>query len=337
VNAGLTRLALRRALAPGVVAAWILLGILLLSRDWAGENARLAAAAEGADSSGFARGLLREGAWTFLAIGLIPLLVLRAARIVSVWRAGELEWLASRGTSRGTVLVSTWIGTWAGGAALLALSCLAIEMRAGTADRSFQRAGDASLASAPPGSRARVEIGLVSGAGSAAEVELRARRGSEERTSRVRVSSGGAIEVEIPPGAGPVELALACTDSAASAVVASSPVEVWVPCASDRAAGAELLLRILVAFAGWSALALGLGAWMSAPIAAAAILAAWIPAWLAGSKPGWLPGADLWDAIRVAGTGRVPDAVDPRTFAVGAVLAAVGLALAGFAGRRTSA
>jgi hypothetical protein len=197
--------------------------------------------------------------------------------------------------------------------------------------------GDASLASAPPGSRARVEIGLVSSAGSAAEVELRARRGREERSTRVRVSSGGAIEVEIPPGSGPVELALASTEPGANALVASGPVEVWVPCTSDRAAGAEVLLRILVALAVWSALALGLGAWVSPPIAAAAILAAWIPAWLGGTSPAWLPGADLWEAIRVAGMGRVPNAVDPRMFAAGAVLAAIGLALAGFTGRRTSA
>jgi hypothetical protein len=342
VNIRLTRLALRRALAPGVVAAWILLAILLLSRDWAGENALLEAVGEGADSGGFARGLLREGAWTFLAIGMLPLLVLSAARTVSVWRAGELEWLASRGSSRGTILVSTWIGTWAGGAALLAISCLSIELRGepgASACGSFRRASGLVLASAPPGSRARIEIGLVSSAGSAAEVVLRARRGREERKSRVRVSSGGAIEVDIPPGAGPVALELACAEPGANAVVAAGVVEVWVPCTSDRAAGAEILLRILVALAGWSALALGLGAWVSPPIAVAAILAAWIPAWLGGSRPVWLPGADLWDAIRIAGMGRVPEALDPRVFAGGALLAAVGLALAaaGFAGRRSPA
>lgn len=330
MNPGLARLAFRRALAPGVVAVWILLAALLLTRDWAGANALLEVSGEGA----FSRGLLREGAWTFLAIGMLPLLVLRAARTLSAGRAAELEWLASRGSSRGTILVSTWIGTWAGGAALLVLSGVSVELRGGSADASLRRAGDLTLATAPPGSRARVEIGLVSSAGSAAEVVLRARRGQEERTNRVRVSSGGAIEVEIPPGAGPVELDLSCPDRTASAVVASGPAEVWIPCTSDRAAGAEILLRMLVALAAWSALALGLGAWMSPPIAGAAILAAWIPAWLGGSRPAWLPGADLWDAIRVAGMGRVPEPVDPRAFAAGALLAAVGLA---FAARRNTA
>ena len=342
MNPGLARLAFRRALAPGVVVAWILLAALLLSRDWAGENALLEAAGEGADSGQFARGLLREGAWTFLAIGMLPILVLRAARTVSAWHAGELEWLASRGSSRGTILVSTWIGTWAGGAVLLALSCLAIELRAGPAGSnigSLRRASGLALASAPPGSRARLEIGLVASSGSAAEVVLRARRGREERTSRVRVSAGGAIEVEIPPGTGPVQMELGCSEPGASAVVASGPAEVWVPCTTDRAASAEILLRMLVALAAWSALALGLGAWMSPPIAAAAILAAWIPAWLGGSRPAWLPAGDLWEALRVAGMGRVPESLDPRAFSGGALLAAAGLALAaaGFGGRSSSA
>jgi hypothetical protein len=73
---------------------------------------------------------------------------------------------------------------------------------------------------------------------------------------------------------------------------------------------------------------------VSPSIAALAILAAWIPAWLGDVAPAWLPGADLWDALSIAGTGRVPAALEPRAFAAGAILALAGLALAA-AGLRT--
>jgi hypothetical protein len=110
--------------------------------------------------------------------------------------------------------------------------------------------------------------------------------------------------------------------------VLSDAVELWIPGASDRASGVEILIRILLALAVWAALALGLGAWVSPSIAALAIFTAWITAWLADVAPAWLPGADLWDALSITGMGRVPAALDPRAFAVGALLALVGLVLA---------
>ncbi|HKC26092.1 MAG TPA: hypothetical protein VKF32_15205, partial [Thermoanaerobaculia bacterium] len=354
------RLAFRRALAPAVhagpavpavIGAWILLALFGLTRDWAGTNALLQTAGEGGDPGAAARGMLREGVWTILAISILPLLVFRTARSVSVWRSGESEWLASRGVGRGAILVSTWIGTWAGGATLLALACLAIELRAGAAAPSLRRGPDLALpsgafssrarigsrgplawtapdTSAIAGARARVQIGFVSGAGSAGEILFRAKRDRDERTGRARISSHGSIEVELPPGSGAIGFELSCASPGTTAVVLSDAVEVWSPCASDRAAGVEILIRILVAFAAWTALALGLAAWVSPSIASLAILAAWIPAWLGDIAPRWLPGADLWDALSIVGMGRVPAALDSRAFAVGTLLALVGLALA---------
>jgi hypothetical protein len=290
--------------------------------------------------------MLREGVWTIFSISILPLLVFRAGRSVSVWRSGESEWLASRSVGRGAILVSTWIGTWAGGAALLALACLAVELRAGAAGPSLRRGPDLALPSsaridargplawtvpdpAPDaGARARVEIGFVSGAGSAGEIVFRAKRDRDDRVGRAHISSHGSIEVELPPGTGAIGFELSCASPATTAVVLSDAVELWIPGASDRAAGVEILIRILLALAVWTALALGLGAWVSPSIAALAILAAWIPAWLADVAPAWLPGADLWSALSIAGSGRVPAALDPRAFAAGVLLALFGLVVA---------
>ena len=349
MNPGLARLALRRALAPGVLAAWVVLLLLLLPREWAGSNALVEAAGEGADPESVGRGMVRAGVWTMLAIAVLPLLVARAARVVAVWRAGEADWLGSRTTGRGAILASTWIGTWLGGALLLAASCGAIELRAGAGEPTLRRAGRLAIPAtgwitaraplrwtaedAPAGGRARVEFGFAGDSGSAAEVVFRARRGSSERSSTARSSSRGAVEVELPPGSGRVEFEIACSRPGTRAFLASDAAELWTPCASDRAASAEILLRLVLALATWSALAIGLGAWVSAPTAGIALLAAWIPAWF-GNAAAWLPGADLWTALEIAGRGRVPPPIDPRAFAAGAVLAIVGLLLAAAGLRR---
>jgi len=350
VSAALVRLALRRTLAPSVCAASAALLALLLSRDWAGPNALLEAAEAGTSASLAARGLLREGVWTLLALTLLPLLVARAARTVPAWRAGEGEWLGSRAAGRGSILASTWIGTFAGGAILLLLAALAVELRAaaiGPGAPTLRRGASIPIPStawigsgaplewtladprAPAGARARLELGFGMDAGSTAEVELRAARaGGREHASRARIGSRGSIEVLLPEGPGDLRFELRCTRPGTRAYVASDEVEVWIPCAGDAAASAAILVRLLLAHAVLSALAIGLSAWISAPTAVLALLAAWCTAWLADRPPAWLPGADLFGALDVAGAGRVPAALDPLSFAAGAVLSAAGLLLA---------
>jgi hypothetical protein len=354
VNLRLARLAARRALATVVLAIAAAALVLASRADWGSGSAGLAAES-GEGAAALARASAREGVWTIAILAIVPLLALRAARIVPDWRKGEGDWLGSRSASRGSILASTWLGTWAGGAALLAVAGLAIELVRGPGGSTFRRAGEIALPSAawitpetpsrwsareaeshwPAGSRARVELGFGAGSGASAEIRLRARRaGGDERIASARIAARGAVEVEIPAGSGPLELEIACARPGARAFVVSDAVEVWTPGARESSASLEILARLALALGAWSALAIGLGAWVGPPTAALALLAAWVPAALADRPPAWMPAADLWSALEIAGAGRVPHAVDPRSVATTLALAALGLSV-GAAGLRS--
>ena len=346
---GLASLAARRALAPGVVVLAAAVLALALRADWGAGSAGLAAEA-GEYRAALARASAREGVWSIAVLAILPLLVVRAARVVSGWRAGEGDWLGSRAAGRGSILLSTWLGTWIGGAILLAAVYFAVEASAGSLvsrERTWRRAGEIALPKAawitagspaswtagarenawPAGSRARIELGFAAGTNAAAGIVLRARRASVERVARERLSGRGSLEVEIPPGDGPLAFDVACEREGSRAFVVSDAMEVWEPGARESSAGLEILARLALALGAWTALAIGLGAWLSAPTAALSIAAAWIPAWLADRSPDWLPAADLWSALATAGSARVPRTIEPITLVSSAVLAAAGLAL----------
>jgi len=348
MNAGLVLLALRRALAPVVLAAFVVLLAVSLGTDWAGGSAALEATAGSADAGALARGLERAGTWIVIALAIVPLLVARAARVVPTFRAGEGDWIGSRSLGRPAIAVSMLLGTWAGAAALLLATFAAIEIRAGSPVASFARAGSIPLPAArwiepgsplvvaiedpggrlPAGSRVRAELAFGTGSGSASEVVLRASRPASERTASIRLATRGTVEVELPSGPGDLRLEIACPREGSRCFAVSEELELWVPCASDRAAGAQILVRLLAASLAWIGLALGLGAWMSAPSAALLVLAGWIAAWLGDATPAWLPGGDLWSAFDTVGAGRVPEAPDVRTHAVAIASAALGTLLA---------
>jgi hypothetical protein len=352
---GLASLAARRALVPGVVAIAAAILALALRADWGAGSAGLVAEA-GDRSAALARGSAREGVWSIAVLAILPLVLARAARVIGNWRAGEGDWLGSRAAGRGSILFATWLGTWIGGGILLAAVFLAVEASAGSfAARgpTLRRAGEIALprmgwitsdaparwiagageSAWPEGSRARIELAFGTGTGAGTEATLRARRGTEERAASARFVAHGSVEVELPPGDGALAFEIACERAGSRAFVASDAMEVWEPGPRESAAGLAILARLALALATWTALAMGFGAWLSAPSAALAIAAAWIPAWLAERSPAWLPAADLWDALATAGSGRVPRAIDPAAVASSAILVAIGLAL-GHAGLR---
>ncbi len=352
---GLASLAARRTLAPGVIAIAAAVLALALRADWGGGSAGLAVEA-GERGGALARASAREGVWSIAVLAILPLLLVRAARVVGTWRSGEGDWLGSRSAGRGSILVSTWLGTWIGGAILLGMVFVAVETSAGSfASRqpTWRRAGEIELPSAawitadapsrwtadanesawPAGSRARIDLAFGTGTGAAADVVLRARRGTQERSATARFVSHGSVEVEIPPGDGPLAFEIRCERAGSRAFVASDAMEVWEPGAREASAGLEILARLALALGAWTALAIGLGAWLSAPTAALAIAAAWIPIWLADRAHSWIPAADLWNALAIAGAGRVPRAIEPTAIAASAVLASIGLAI-GSAGLR---
>ena len=360
MNAGLVLLALRRALAPVVVLAWVVLLAVALRHDWAGGSAALEATAGDADAEGLARGLGRAGAWIVIVLAVVPLLVARAARVVPTWRAGEGDWIGSRSLGRAAVAASMMLGSWAGAAAILLATFASIELCAGPAIEPARAWLAIALPAArwiepgaplavvladpgeraPAGSRARVELAFAEASGSASEVVLRATRlgsgaeSSRERSTSARLAGRGAVEVELPPGPGDVRLEIAAPRAGSRVLPSPGEIEIWAPCASDRSAGARILARLLAASLAWMGLALGLAAWMSAPSASLAVLAAWIAAWLGDATPAWLPGGDLWSALDTVGSGRVPAAPDPGAHAVALACAALGLALAILGTRR---
>jgi hypothetical protein len=143
-----------------------------------------------------------------------------------------------------------------------------------------------------------------------------------------RIGTRGAIEIELPRGDGDLAFSLSCAHDGERAYALSTRGELWTPVASDRAAGVALFARACSAVAAWTALAIGLGAWMHAASATLFLLALMLPAWMATDPPSFVPGGDLFAALAIVGEGRVPPALDPRVLLTSAAAVAVGLALA---------
>jgi len=147
-----------------------------------------------------------------------------------------------------------------------------------------------------------------------------------------RIGGRTSCEIELPPGAGPVVLRLERLGPGAGVALVGD-VAATASAASERLASVAVALRCWLALCAWSALALGLGAWFSAPTAAAGTLAIAVATWMAESAPAWLPGRDLGAALVAVGEGLVP--AWPTLPALGAAAACVVLGLGlGAAGLR---
>jgi len=191
----LARLAFRRAIGRVLLAWCVAIGIFLALREWAPPSAWLGAR-DASDAASIASGLAREGVWSVVCVAILPLFVLHAARTIGRWRAGEVEWLASRSASRATIVCGTWLGQWTAALCVLAAAAVMAESRAGASRPSFElagRIGDDRAAwiegrraivwrardpgnDAPPGARARFELALGAGSAPSVRVILDARR-----------------------------------------------------------------------------------------------------------------------------------------------------------------
>jgi hypothetical protein len=371
-GASLARLSLVRTLSPWTIAWCAGVLALLALREWAPATASLGAPSVAA-ARAIEHGLARQGVWDGALLAIVPFLVWRAARTVSAWRAGDVDWMGSRAVSRATILVATWLGAFVASLLVIAPIALIAEARAGASVPSVRLVGtfgeagagwaegrraltwrardplDALTSSARDASteravleraadvlpRARFELALGSSSGPGASITLRARRmsstGAAETHTVKRVGTRSAIEVDLPPGRGDVEFSLACADASDRVFLLSTRGELWSPVASDGAASTAILARMTLALAAWLALAIGFGAWMHATSAAAMLLALLVAVWCApqtSTLASLVPGGDLLDALSIASRGRVPPAIDARSFAVCALIAAIGLSLA---------
>lgn len=345
VERGLIWLALRRTLSPGVLAIFALLAAALVRREWAGDAARLAAT----DADALERGLARAGVW----LGLLPVALAatlgRAAGLVGRWRAGEANWLAPRALPRGGAVLSMWLGVVLAGLALLLAAACCAELAAGGAPPTHASGGllegrgvarldggrrvrfELEDPRAPTGARLSFELGLRLDSGVAGELALRARRaGAPGSLRELRRSLGSAarLELEVPPGRGPVEIELERLGDGALFVLAPR-AELWLPAASEALGSVGLWARAGIALAVLAAAVLGLAAWTRPALGVALAGSLALALWLSGAGPSPLaPGSDLGPALAAVQAGRVPGGMDAMGLIWAVLVAATGLLLA---------
>lgn len=343
----LFRLELLRTLGGGLAPFVLAVLIVLVLAPWS--TPELVAIEPRAEI--VARGLERQGVWTGALLFLVPALFWRAAGTFARWRQGDADWLGSRPTGRLAALVSTWAGTVAAGACLLAAVALFVEVAADGGEETFAYAGTSGLAEvrrvepgtarvfrmpdpegrAPAGSRVRARVTVTVGAGPTTVARLTARRaveGGGERSATVRVLARTWLEVELPPGPGDLELEIASEGDGALAVLAPDSFQLWVPGGDERRASSTIFVRAALGLAAGLALAMGLGAWVSPITAGLGALLLWPLLELSFGAPGWLPAARLARALAFVGEGRLPEALDPRALLGLVACVALGLALA---------
>lgn len=344
MNAGLARLAFARSLP----ATWTLCAAALslwLALDGGGATAEeLARLPLELAADQVERALGRQRLWTGLLVLWLPALLLIAATTVPRWRREERDWLAPAAIGRGRLVVSTWFGGALAGALVLGACGVVAEAVAGDAPRAQRLTpaveqaslllleGDAprELVLEVPRDARTIRVPLVAVIGGAPpEVRLSARRAGGDEVTRVsgRVTGRRAFELALPPGNGAIELGVERGGPGAG-IALSSGLGFVSEAASERLASVEVVVRAWLALAAWSALALGLGAWLSGSTAAAGVLALVVATWLSDAAPVWLPGRDLGSALAAVGAGFVPPALGASELIAAACCVALGLGLA---------
>ncbi len=349
MNVGLIVLALRRQSSFGAFAIFALTWAAASSSDWTGSR--------GPNTDDLVRAsLTREGMWTLLAIVIAASSVGRAAVVLSGHRSNELDWIAASPMRRGSWLASTWLGATLASTAFVALAALGVELRAqhGEPGTSFvhsiatppiavvetKRAMHWSLAAdsleAPEGARLRMRF-AVAGGGSSAFVRVALHRGGATVEKTFTVGLRAPVELALPKGEGDALFELERLEDGALVVLDPHGLELVAPNASERLASAAIAVRTALGLAAAIALALGFSSWVSAPSAFAAVVALWIPFWLAERPSVWCPGGDVFVALDRIGEAIAPEVAPPQAF-VGALAAvAVGLSLGSLARWRREA
>ncbi len=330
MHTGLALLALRRTLPRGFLFFALAVLAVAALRDWGVSAVVLDAVGDDASARAFAR----QGVWLLLGVFLLPALVLRAGGTIPRWRRTDSDWLASRAVGHGTVVLSTFAGIWAAGAALILAGAVCAEIAAGGSppawrlvrtlehpalvlfDEDEARCALADLADVPRGARLRLRPTVLPGAGPSADVEFRVRAGGASSTASARLAGRTSIELPLElDGADAAELELRRVAPGAIVVLPRGSASLLTPAASERQATLGMAARVLLLVGAWVALALGLGAWVQGPIAAALVLCAWLFPWFWNAAPQWFPGGDLFLAAIVVGDGLVPAPLSASTLA----------------------
>jgi hypothetical protein len=344
--ASLALLALRRVSPRGRRVAGAALTLLWLASGGAGIGAT------GVLDEQPLRAARRSTAWIVFGCLFVPILFHAAADTGRRWAAGDRDWIGARAVSHACFAASTWLGLWLFGALAAAAVAGLGELAAGGDGPSARRLASLSAPSAilvtadaraawvledgagalRPGRRLQAELLATPGAGPTAPVAFTCRRRSGGETSRVEgiVSGRTRLELPLPEGGGDVELVLERRGPGCGVAILADSLALFEPVPSERAGSLALLLRVLVWLGAWSAVALGLGAWMRPMAAAALTLALQLPTWSADADGAarLFPGVRLGRALDLVGAGRVPVAPGATELLGLVLLAALGCALA---------
>jgi hypothetical protein len=308
MNAAIAQLALRR-IAPlwlALSVAAILVATALFSRAETSESAALA----------------RQGVWSLTAILASPLLAFRSASAAAKLSRAEYDFAGATPMSRVGWFFSCWSGALAAslGALLLAAPCGELAARF-----DVPTAREVGLASTPEhgvlDGREPLRWSVDARAGETlrlpltflaieptAELRWEAVRGEQRSQTLCTLSRPMALELAAPAGEGLVELTLARTAGGAIALLTGERMQRLVPAGSARESAFVLGAHAFLAWAAFTALALGLATWIGPGLAATLALALQLAGWLVGdafATDATTLGA-LLRALEVAGHGIVP-------------------------------
>jgi hypothetical protein len=359
VDLRLVALARRRAASTGILVVTVLLAATLALNDWA-PAAYLADAfdadlGEGANAT-LERARTRQGIWAVLMLWLLPVFLLHAARTVDGWkRRGEVDWLGAKPVTRATVAFSTWLGQLT---ALVLLGLGTLALAEGVVQEAPPTLREAEVVGAPespwfdgrrltrwmiphaaPNSVFTFEASVTHGGPGMRVIVVNP---DDAHADSSRIVGRQEVEFSLAGGASETGLMIAANGYAFGTSHGPKESEVpdvtgylhpdsgrlWTPCASERRANLNLLLRLGLVGAVWIALGLGLGAWMRGSLAALSIGATWTAASMWAGAPAWLPGARLVHSLGVVGRGRVPAEIGPETVLGTLALVAFGVSLA---------
>ncbi len=344
MNARLAGLAARRMLNVGVLCA---AGLALWIAAGAGTASDLAQAGSVSVKGARAAAWI-EGAWTaFLAL-VVPLLLHRAA---SLRTPGEVAWTSvssargARGSFASVVgaslavlaLTAAWTGVVALGPSRSDTTLAFAGRATGPEHALFDDEHPLVWRSAVPAGEvlhARVEVSLGISAGGGGEVVFRARRIADDSSETAQTTHGtthvlprGGVDVEVQSGAGVVEFELALPEDGARGFLASDDVTLW-RVASPDAPALRLAAHVALALLTWTALAFGLGAWMSPLLTLGTLAAVWCAIWWSDAAScTWLPGAGIAEELALVASGRAPSAPTIMNDIVAVSCVAIGCAL----------
>jgi hypothetical protein len=345
LNLPLFSLYLRRAMHPALLLVLVAVALVASRSGNAPETALLGAE----NPEQLARGMMRREMWFLLCAVLLPVQLHSAGQWTQRVRDGDGNWLSPRALSSWKIVLTSWFAIFCGSVAWLVAIAATGELAAGGGEASYrvvkewpllehrtrgeenQLRWTTELGELPPGSRGRLSFGILGNYGDVEELVLRATpldAGSRERATEAHVRPGrrGRIEVELPPGEGNLLFEFSAVGATAALLVESPRFLVSVP-APEWSGTTALLGRLALAAAAWLALALGLGAWISAPSSVLLVAIFWGGAWERGVGGGFLPGAELPRAFAAVAEGRVPASLPPGVWGGTLVCVAIGLIL----------